>query len=78
MFKSPFFTFGPLPENNVLETTTGTTFNSVGDGFYIMLPPLSKGEHNIHFVGEAEFTEEEDGFDFLYMLDIEYDITVGK
>lgn len=76
--ESPLFTFGPLPENNVLGAPEGDTFDSVSDGFYIMLPPLSTGEHNIKFSGEAEFTVEEDGFDFLFKVDIEYDITVGK
>jgi len=76
--ESPFFTFGPLPENNILEVESGNEYDSVGDGFYIMLRPLSSGEHNIHFTGEAEFTEDEDGFDWLFKLDIEYDIIVGE
>jgi hypothetical protein len=74
--ESPLFTFGPVPENNVLGADAGTTFDSVGDGYYIMLAPLSRGEHRIHFEGAAVFTQDPDGFDFLFGLDITYDITV--
>lgn len=74
--ESSLFTFGPVPLDNVLGATPSTTYDSVGDGLYIMLAPLSRGEHNIHFSGEARFTAAEDGFDFLFQLDINYDITV--
>ncbi|KPK49105.1 MAG: hypothetical protein AMS22_14220 [Thiotrichales bacterium SG8_50] len=76
--ESPLYTIGPLPEGNVLGADAGTMYDSVGDGFFLMLAPLSRGEHEIHFKGEAEFTLEEDGFDFLFQLDITYNINVGK
>jgi hypothetical protein len=51
--QSPMFTFGPLPENNVLFITVppGTTGQSVSDGFWLMLAPLPKGPHTIEFIG---------------------------
>ena len=74
--ESPPFIFGPLPENNVLDVEPGTVAGSVSDGYYILLAPLSVGEHEIHFGGAAVFTLEEDGFDFFFGLDITYNITV--
>lgn len=76
--ESPLFTIGPLPENNILGVSSRDTAPSVGDGFYVMLAPLSEGEHDIHFEGAAVFTVEEDGFEFRFELDIDYHITVGK
>ena len=51
--QSPMFTFGPLPENNVLFITVppGTTGQSVSDGLWLMLEPLPKGQHTIDFIG---------------------------
>jgi hypothetical protein len=75
--ESPAFTIGPVPDNNIFGTTPGSTFDSVSDGFYIMLAPLSRGQHEIHFEGAAIFTAEEDGFDFTFMLDISYHVSVA-
>jgi hypothetical protein len=76
--ESPFYSFGPLPDNNVLGVAPGTTANSVADGFFVMLAPLSKGEHEVHFSGAAIFTVEDDGFDFAFILDIAYHLTVER
>jgi hypothetical protein len=46
---SPAFEWGPLPENNVLGAEAGTTSLSVGDGYYLLLAPLSSGKHTIDF-----------------------------
>lgn len=73
---SPFFDFGPLPENNLLGLPEGTTSSAVSDGYFIMLAPLSPGRHTIHFTGAFVFTMEADGFDFSFSLDITYLITV--
>jgi hypothetical protein len=42
---------------------TGGSGTGVGDGYYLLLAPLSKGEHTIHYGGTFHFTLEEDGFD---------------
>ncbi len=76
--ESPLFEYGPLPANNLLGLPEGTTSNAVADGFYLMLAPLSKGSHTIHFSGELVFTAAEDGFDLDFILDITYHITVAS
>jgi hypothetical protein len=67
---SPLFTFGPLPENNLLGKAPGAVSPAVADGVYLMLPPLSAGNHTIHFAGTVP--------DFNFFLDITYNLTVGK
>ncbi len=73
--QSQLFTFGPLPDNNVLQSlgvgaaTPGITSDSVADGVYLMLSPLSAGHHTIHFHGEVPA--------FNFLLDITYHITVA-
>jgi hypothetical protein len=47
--QSPLFSIR-LPENNVLGLSSGNT-QVVSDGFWIMLKPLSAGNHEIHFSG---------------------------
>jgi hypothetical protein len=76
--ESPAFIFGPLPENNIVGAPEGATGLSVGDGVFVMVPPLSAGKHKIHFEGVAMYTLEDDGFDLIFSLDITYNITVKK
>jgi hypothetical protein len=66
---SPLFTYGPLPADNFLGAAAGATSPSVADGFYIMLAPLSVGEHTIHFTGTY-------GDPINFTLDITYNLTV--
>lgn len=49
--QSPVFTIAPLPENNIFGLPAGSTGLSVDDGYYLMVHPLSVGEHTIHFTG---------------------------
>ena len=70
---SPLFTYGPLPANNVLVmfgyvAPCGATSLSVADGFYLMLEPLSVGQHTIHFAGTVG----------TFTLDITYNLTVAQ
>ena len=58
---SPLFTFGPLPDNNLLESfgvphTVGHTSPSVADGVYLLLAPLSAGSHTLHFSGVTDLS----------------------
>jgi hypothetical protein len=69
---SPFFDFGPLPENNLLGLPAGTTTSAVSDGYFVMLAPLSPGRHTIHFQGAFVLP----GFSFT--LDITYHIKVTR
>jgi hypothetical protein len=63
-----------VPNNNVFDlwgypTPAGTYFPSVADGYYLMLAPLSEGQHTIHWHGAIN--------DFGYFPDITYNLTVG-
>ena len=65
--KSHFFDV-QLPENNVFGEPAGT-YRALADGFWVKLPPLSGGEHTIHWVVSAPNS----GFS----QDITYHLTVG-
>lgn len=69
--QSPDFTFGPLPDPNILLGTAdvGLTGHSTDAGFYLLLTPLSVGQHTIHFGGT--FPDE-----FSAFIDTTYNITV--
>lgn len=77
--ESPFFTFGPLPENNALQAIgydapAGTTSPSVSDGYFAMVKPLSVGTHTLHFGGVVDLTSIGGP---LFIQDITYTITVA-
>jgi hypothetical protein len=74
-FVSPQFEFtAPTPW---VFGDTGGTGTSVADGYYVMLPPLSKGTHTIHFGGAFHFSVAEgDPFDADFPLDMTYHVTV--
>jgi hypothetical protein len=62
-----------LPEGNIWQAfgctaPAGTYYPAVGDGYYLMVTPLSPGPHTIHFSGE---------FSGIFALDITYHLTVG-
>jgi hypothetical protein len=48
---------------------------ATADGFYLMLAPLSPGEHSLHFGGTASFPRP-DKDPFIFMQNINYKITV--
>lgn len=71
---SPLFAFGPLPDNNVLQSfgvdaPAGTISRSAADGFYLMVAPLPPGDHTINFGGTFATTPP-------FTLDITYRLTV--
>ena len=51
---------------------------AVSEGYWIMLAPLTPGNHLIHFTGRWLFTQEQDGFDWDFTVDVTYLLTVGK
>jgi hypothetical protein len=73
--ESPQFTFtAPTPW---IFGDVGGTGTSVADGYYVMIKPLSKGEHTIRFGETWHFSVAEgDPFDFDGGFDITYHITV--
>jgi hypothetical protein len=64
--QSPLFTFTAVPGN--LFVPAGPS-QSVSDGYWIMLTPLSKGTHIVHFHGEAP--------SLAFTIDTTYTLTVG-
>ena len=62
----PFSVF--LPANNILGVPAGVYFPFVDSGYYVLLPPLSSGEHTIQFAGSLTY--------FGLSLDVTYYITV--
>jgi hypothetical protein len=77
-FDSPLFTFGPLPDNNVLEAQgydapAGATTPSVSDGYFAMVKPLPVGEHTIHFTSTLDASSVGGP---IFLQDITYHITV--
>lgn len=69
---SPQFEFdAPTPW---LFGDTGGHGTSVGDGYYVMLEPLPKGAHTIHYTGAFHFTLADDGFDLDLPVDMTYHV----
>jgi hypothetical protein len=64
---SPVFSY-TLPANNIAGVPAQTVFPAVSDGVFLMVRPLSVGQHTIHFTGAAP--------DFNFALDVTYNITV--
>jgi hypothetical protein len=65
---SPLFEFGPLPEDNILGEPAGATSPSVDAGVYLLLAPLSVGQHLVHVGGTFD--------DFGVSIDTMFLITV--
>jgi hypothetical protein len=64
---SPLFTF-TLPKDNIFGEPKIGVYEGVGDGLWVTLPPLSKGEHTIHIEVSApsvDFSQ-----DVTYNLDV--------
>jgi hypothetical protein len=75
---SPQFSF-TAPDPNILGVAGGGEGTSVAEGYYVMLPPLSKGKHSIHIEGAVHFAVAEgDPFDFDLPTDATFTITVEK
>ncbi len=75
-FASPQFNFtAPTPW---VFGAVGGTGTSVGDGYYLMLHPLSKGDHTIRFGGAFHFSVAEgDPFDLDFGIDTTYHLTIA-
>jgi hypothetical protein len=75
-FVSPQITFtAPTPWAFGAVGGPGT---SVGDGYYLLLRPLSRGSHTIHFSGTSHFSEAEgDPFTADFGIDTTYQLTVS-
>ena len=59
-----------MPDNNLFGIPAGTYGPSVTDGYWLLLAPLSHGQHTIHFTAEAGSNPD-------FKLNVTYHITVG-
>jgi hypothetical protein len=58
---SPMFTF-EYPADNIFGIAGGpSTGESVGDGYWILLPPLSAGVHTLSYFGTFDFPDGDEG-----------------
>lgn len=66
--ESPLFVWGPLPEGNIFGAPEGTVSPAVDAGYYLLLKPLSVGEHVIEFGGT--FDELGGGINTRYLITV--------
>ncbi|HBP65802.1 MAG TPA: hypothetical protein DD730_16470 [Desulfosporosinus sp.] len=68
--QSPLFEV-TFPENNIYEVLPSTV-HTVSDGFWVMVKPLSTGNHQIRFCGEARCQKDALEFktDVIYHLEV--------
>ena len=57
-----------LPADNIIGVPAGVYYPAVDSGYYVLLPPLSAGQHTVHWAGSITF--------FPLSLDVTYNITV--
>jgi hypothetical protein len=72
-FQSPLFTITFAPNNGFYpDGGVAGTGKAVADGFWVLIKPLSKGQHTIDFQGTAVFG------DVVFQVAVHYDLTVTK
>lgn len=72
--KSPLFTIN-FPEGNIYGVKAGPT-QGYGDGYYVFLPPLTPGKHDIEFTGAIVGFSTTEIPTFTFSLDTIYHLTV--
>lgn len=63
-----------FPKNNIYEYTYGVrsgNTNAVADGYYVLMQPLSQGNHVLKFAGEVRTID-----NYIYSSNVTYKITV--
>ena len=70
------FTIGPLPIPNLFGAAKDAVGQGASGGYYLLLPPLSAGEHVIAFAGEIVVLDPGGVPVYHFTLDISYDLTV--
>jgi len=75
---SGLFTFTPDPSSVVFDGCILPSQPAVSDGYWIMLAPLSVGQHTIHFrgAGMIDLTDPNCTFGFPFEVDVTYNLTV--
>lgn len=72
------FDLGPLPDPNIFGADPGAEGPGASGGYFLLLPPMSKGEHEITFAGEIVVLDPDGVPVYQFTLDITYDLLVGK
>lgn len=54
----------------------GGTTEAADSGYYLMLAPLPPGQHELHFAGSFVFDEATHGFDYTFVVDVTYHLTI--
>jgi hypothetical protein len=72
-FQSPLFTITFAPNNGFYpDGSVAGTGKAVADGFWVLVKPLSKGQHTVDVQGTAVFG------DFIFQVSVHYDLTVTE
>ncbi len=74
------FTLGPVPDPAVWGAPPSEATEGATRGYYVLMLPFSKGEHEIEFVGENIVTDSlldpDDDLDYYYKSEISYKLEV--
>lgn len=71
------FKLGPLPDPNIFDDPPGAVAPGANSGYYLLLPPLPEGQHEIHFKGGYDLDFDFDGIpDYTSIQDITYNLEV--
>ena len=70
------FALGPLPNPNLFGAAPGSQGLGATSGYYLLLAPLSAGEHEITFAGEIVVLDPDKVPVYYFVLNIAYDLTV--
>ena len=65
---------GPFPADNILGAPAGSSTLAVDAGIYLLLEPLSEGQHTIHFTANLDWAP----FCVGDCIDTTYEITVER
>lgn len=63
-------------EDNIFGVPPGERDFAISDGFWLIIAPLTHGEHDIHFTSSFACTENTCGFEFGIDLDVTYHLSV--
>lgn len=70
------FTLGPLLKPNIFNAPKGAVGEGATSGYYLLLPPLAEGKHNITFAGEIVVLDPGGNPVYYFKPDISYHLTV--
>lgn len=72
------FDLGPLPFPNIFNAEDGAVGTGATSGYYLLLPPMEAGEHDIAFSGEIKVLNLRGKAVYHFETNISYELTVGE